>query len=282
MRSFKEDFVSSRLVSGKSIGVGIATARVVVGLFLAISRGQAGLGGLGINDGLHNYSRLSLPLKLNYVNRRYMTSTLALPATSSAPSPVKTSKLPKKGFTKRISVPRATMEDFVTLHRKTYGAPSSLKFIQDLFMLCERDNIKIPVTVVSTLTDFSRSLDGQVRLDRNSTDHELLSPITDIFFQLFKDCESTLDVLNSITELSKKKMLRYLIHALDNKYEYFIASRDTLKLEELIKLPGSPRKKSKRLIEYFDKRLNTKREYEPPTDFAKDFFAMMYAFNNNR
>src|SRR5271170_1007654 len=49
MRSFKEDFVSSRLVSGKSIGVGIATARVVVG----------------------TGTWLSSPLSFNYVSRRY-------------------------------------------------------------------------------------------------------------------------------------------------------------------------------------------------------------------
>jgi hypothetical protein len=48
MSTFKEDFVNSILISGKSIGAGL-------GLFLAVSRGQAavaGLGGLGAGVGL--------------------------------------------------------------------------------------------------------------------------------------------------------------------------------------------------------------------------------------
>jgi len=57
MSTFKEDFVNSRLISGKSIRAGLATtrARVGLGLFLAVSRGQAavaGLGGLGAGVGL--------------------------------------------------------------------------------------------------------------------------------------------------------------------------------------------------------------------------------------
>lgn len=280
----------------KSIGAGLASraSRGVVGIVfgmisLAYNIGLACVGvGFRFNLSIHNYSRLGLPLKLNYVSRRYMNSSVALPgaAASSTPSPVISSKLARKGITKRISVPRATMDDFVAHHIIVDRWPlplglaiarhyrESLKFIQAFMMLCEHNNIKIPITAVSTLTGFSLRLYNNGRLDRNTTDHELLTPITDIFFQLFKDCDSTLDVLTSITQLSKTKMLRYLIHA--------DLERDTLKLEELIKLRGSPRKKSKRLKEYFDKRLNTITEHEEPTGFAKDIFAFMGGLRDNK